>query len=432
MKWSVRPTGAWQHTLEIEVPAEDVEHRLDHAARGVQRRAVLPGFRRGHAPLDLVRQNFAERLEQELVEDFVPELTGEAIEAAHLSPVVPPLVRNLKFTPGQPLRFEAVVDVRPEIEARDYRGIPVRRETRPVKDAAVDEMLERLREESAVFADLTRPAERGDVLIVDSVRLDANGRRLPSSRAKNLRLELGAPDLLPELESGLMGAETNQERTIEVSYPADYRVPELAGTRARYLVRVRKIQEKKLRPLDDNFAREVFQLSSLDDLRSRVRANLEADERARVQREVERAITDELVRLNPVDLPERLVQWMLERVMREAVGDRPIQESLRSELEQRYRPGVERSLKREVLLESVARREKLEVGEAEVAAEIDRMAEAEPRHAARVRARYQSAERRRALQESLLERKALEWLIRAADIEEHVAGERQLVIPAAR
>src|SRR5206468_10691056 len=103
MKWSVRPTGAWQHTLEIEVPAEDVEHRLDHAARGVQRRAVLPGFRRGHGPLDLVRQNFADRLEQELVEDFVCELTGGAMEASIFIQVATSLVRCRTFYLSPPI-----------------------------------------------------------------------------------------------------------------------------------------------------------------------------------------------------------------------------------------------------------------------------------------------------------------------------------------
>jgi len=294
-------------------------------------------------------------------------------------------------------------------------------------------VLQRLREESAVFVDLARAAQRGDVVLADSVRLDANGRRLPSTRARNLRLDLGAPDLLPDLENGLLGAEAGQERTVEIAYPADYRVPELAGKRARYLVRVRKIQEKKLRDLDDNLAREVFQLQSLEELRSRVRLNLEGDERVRVQREVEGAITEELIRRNPFDLPERLVQWTLDRVLREAAGsDRPIHEPLKRELEQRYRPGVERSLKREVLLEAVARQEKLEASEEEVAAEIDRMAQADPRQAARVRVRYQSADRRRALQESLLERKALEWLMNVAEVQEEVVRESQLVIPATR
>jgi trigger factor len=238
--------------------------------------------------------------------------------------------------------------------------------------------------------------------------------------------------VVPDLENALLGAEAGQERTFEIRYPADYPAQELAGQSARYTVRIRKIQEKKLRDLDDTFAREVFRVESLEELRSRVRLSLEGEERVRIQREVEAAITDELIRRNPFDLPERLTGFMLERVIAEAVGERRVSDQLRTELEARYRPGVERSIKREVLLGAVARQESLEVGEEDVAREIERMTQADPRQAARVRARYQSEERRRALKESLLERKALDWLINAADLQETPAGESRLVVPAGR
>ena len=432
MNLNVRASGTWQHTLEIEVPTEEVESRLDQVAQSIRRRASLPGFRPGRVPIDLVRQHFAATVEQQFLEEFVPQVTGEAVDQARLTPAVPPLVRNLQFTPGQPMRFEAIVDVRPEVQAKEYRRIPVRRQVRPIDEPAVERVLASLRDDAAVFVDLDRAAERGDVLLVDSVRLDANGRRLPSTRAKGLRVELGAPDLLPDLENGLLGAQAGQERTLEVSYPADYRVAELAGKKARYQVRVRKIQEKKLRELDDTFAKDVFHLESLEELRSRVRLNLEGEERVREQRELEGSIAEELVRRNPFDLPERLTKWMLERVIREAVGERRVDDELRRELEERYRPGVERSLKREVLLESVARQEQLQVTDEEVGAEIERMAQAEPRQAARVRARYQASERREALRESLLERKALEWLINAAEVQEEVVREGSLIVPATR
>jgi FKBP-type peptidyl-prolyl cis-trans isomerase (trigger factor) len=160
--------------------------------------------------------------------------------------------------------------------------------------------------------------------------------------------------------------------------------------------------------------------------------SLEGEERVRIQREVEGAITDELIRRNPFDLPDRLTGFMLERVIHEAVGDRRVDEALRKELETRYRPGVERSLRREILLGAVARQEALEVGEEDVAREIERMTQADPRQAARVRARYQDAERRKALRESLFERKALDWLINAADMQETPAAESRLVVPAVR
>jgi trigger factor len=432
MNVSTRSTGSWQQTLEISVPVDEVERRLDEVARQLQRRASMPGFRRGRVPLEMVRQHFAERVEEEYLETFVPRITGEAIEQAQLAAIVPPLVRNLRFVPGQPLRFEVVVDVKPEVEAKGYRGLSARRTVRPVGDEAVKQALEELREQAAVFVDLDRPAERGDVVLLDSTRLDANGRRLPSTRVKNRRILLGAPDLLPDLENGLLGAVAGQERTFDVTYPSDYPVSDLAGKSARYVVRVRKIQEKKLRELDDNLARDVFQLESLEELRSRVRLNLEGEERVRMQREVEEAITEELLRRNPVDLPERWVQWMLDRVIADAVGAPEVPEALRKELEQRYRPGVERSLRRSVLLDAVARQEKLEATEEEVAEEITRMAQADPRQAARVRARYQSAERRESLKDSLRERRALDWIINAAEIQEEAVGASPIVVPAGR
>ena len=431
MNLQVRSSGPWQHTLDIEVPSDEVGRRLDEVARQIQRRASLPGFRKGKVPLDLVRQHFAETVEQEFLESFVPRVTGEAVDQARLNPVVPPLVRGLHFTPGQPLKFEALVDVRPEIEVRDYRGLPARRRIKPVDEAAVKRVLEGLQEESAVYVDIERPAERGDVVLLDSTRLDANGRRMPGSRLKGRRIPLGSPEVLPDLENALLGAAAGQERTFEIHYPADYPSAELAGTTQRYVVNVRKIQEKKLRELDDNLAREVFKLESLDELRSRIQLNLDGEERVRVQRELEAAVVTELIRRNAFELPERLVQWMLDRVIHEATEGRPVNETLHQELAQRYREGVERSLRRELLLAAVARQEKLEVADPEVGEEIGRMAQADPRQAARVRARYQAPDRRQALRESLLERKALDWLINAADVQDETA-DSPLIVPAAR
>jgi trigger factor len=431
MKLSTRSTGRWQHTLEIEVPAEEVERRLEEVARGIQQRASLPGFRRGRVPLEMVRVQFAESVEREFLETWLPRLTGEGLGESKLTPAVPPLLRNVRFNPGQPLQFEAVVDVRPEIEARDYRGLPIERRDEPVTDEAVDRVMAQLREESAVFVDLDRAAVRGDVVLLDSTRLDANGRRLNGTRAKGRRIELGAPGVPPELENALLDSQAGQERSADISYPADHPAPELAGKTMRYAIQVRKIQEKKLRELDDNFARDVFQLPSLSELRNRVRQNLEAEERGRRLRESEGAITEELLRRNAFELPERLIEHTLDRVIAEAAGGREMRDDLRAELAQRYRPGVERSLKREVLLDAVARQEKLSVSDDEVSAEIQRMADAEPRQAARLRARYQAAERREALRETLLERKALNWLIEVADVRQAGAAS-PLIVPATR
>ncbi len=418
MTHTVRETGQWQHTLTIEVPADQVEARLVTVSRRFQQQVAIPGFRKGKVPLDRVRLDYAAEIEREFLERFIPEVTHQALQDSKLAAVVPPSVQNLRFTPGQPLSFDAIVDVAPQVEIKEWKGYPLVRRVRVVEEAAIDAMLNQLLEESAVFVDVERAAGPGDVLLLDSQRLDANGRRLAGTRSKGARIQLGAPELLPDLEKGLAGAEAGQERTIAVTYPAEFRQEELAGQTVRYLVNIKKIQEKKLRTMDDTFAKDVFGLDSYATLRDRVKRNLEGEDGQRVRREVEAQAIDALVQRHPMDLSPRLVSYMLEQVVHEQSGGREVSEDLKKQLEEHYRPGVERSLKREILLIALAKQEKLDITAEEVGAQIMRLAESDPKNAARVRQHYASAARRKALAESMLEKKALDLIIEAAAVRE--------------
>lgn len=420
MTHTVRETGPAQYTLTVEVPTDRVEERMLQVARVFQRQVSMPGFRKGKVPLDQVRKEYAAEIEREFLDRFIPEVTHEALREASLVAVVPPSVPNLRFTPGEPLSFEVVVDTAPKVEVKDWKGFPLKRRIRPVEAAAVESMLGQLREESAVFEDVDRPAGDGDVVLLDSQRMDANGRRLAGTLSKGARILLGAPDLLPELQSGLLGAEAGQERTISVTYPADYRQAEVAGQTIRYVIKVKGIQQRRLRDLDDALAKEVFGLDTIAALRDRIKANLEGEDERRWRRDLEAQAIDELIKRHAVELSPRLVSYMLEQVVHEQTGGRSVSDDLRKQLEEHYRPGVERSLKREILLIAVAQQEKLEVSNEEIAQRILRLQESDPRNAARVRQHYASADRRRALAESLLEEKALHLVVEAAKLEDEI------------
>lgn len=420
MTHTVRETGPSQYTLTVEVPTDRVEERMLQVARVFQRQVSMPGFRKGKVPLEQVRKEYAAEIEREFLDRFIPEVTHEALREASLVAVVPPSVPNLRFTPGEPLSFEVVVDTAPKVEVKDWKGFPLKRRIRPVEEAAVESMLGQLREESAVFEDVDRPAGDGDVVLLDSQRMDANGRRLAGTLSKGARILLGAPDLLPELQSGLMGSEAGQERTVSVTYPADYRQAEVAGQTIRYVIKVKGVQQRRLRDLDDALAKDVFGLDTIAALRERIKANLEGEDERRWRRDLEAQAIDELIKRHPVELSPRLVSYMLEQVVHEQTGGRSVSDDLRKQLEEHYRPGVERSLKREILLIAVAQQEKLEVSNEEVAQRILRLQESDPRNAARVRQHYASADRRRALAESLLEEKALHLVVEAAKLEDEI------------
>lgn len=418
MTHTVQDNGNFTHTLNVSIPVEEVEAGLLEVTRALQRRVAMPGFRKGKVPIERVRAEFAANIEQEYLETFLPRATSRAIDEAGLNPVVPPTIDNLKFTPGQPVTFDAHIDVAPVVEVKEWKGIPVVRRARTIDDATVDSVIANLREDSAVFTDVSRPGQDGDVVLLDSQRLDANGRRLANTRSKGARVQLGAPDLLPELQAALLGSEAGQERTVTVNYPQDYGQKELAGREIRYVVSVRKIQQKNLREVDDTFAKDLFGLDSLQALKERVRRNIEAEDSGRVRREMEAIAIEELVRRHPFELSERLSGYMLDRVVREQTQGREVSAELHQQLQEHYKPGVERSLRREILLGSIARQEKLEVSDEDVAADIDRMCAAEPRQASRIRARYQSADRRDSLRETILERKALDAVLAAANIKD--------------
>jgi trigger factor len=208
-----------------------------------------------------------------------------------------------------------------------------------------------------------------------------------------------------------------------VRYPDDYRQRELAGQQVRYVVQVRAVQEKKLREADDTFAREIFGLETLALLRERVRRNLETEDAQRGRRELEAQAIDELVRRHPLDLSPRLVSYMLEQVVHEQTGSREVSEDLHKQLEEHYRPGVERSIRREILLGALAKQESIAVTADEVAEQIQRLAESDPKNAARVRQHYATVERRRALADSILERKAMDLVIGASQIKDEPVAE---------
>ena len=189
MTHTVTETGSWQHTISIEVPVAEVETRIEKVARQLQGRVSMPGFRKGKVPLARVRTDFAQQIEQEFVETVIREVSGVAIRESGLNPVVPPSVDNLRFTPGQPMTFDVLIDTAPTVDVADWKGIALVRRVQPVDEAAVTATVERLRDDTAVFVDLDRVAAPGDVVLLDLQRLDANGRRLANTRAKGRRIE---------------------------------------------------------------------------------------------------------------------------------------------------------------------------------------------------------------------------------------------------
>lgn len=429
MDVQVREDGPTRRVLELTVPPEEVGRHLDRVADEFQRRATLPGFRRGRVPRSLLEARYGGSLQEEALESAVEEAYEQALREKELTPVGSPRIEDVRYRPGDALRFRVVLEVRAPVEAKDYRGIALVRRVREVPEEEVASALERIREESAVRTAVDRAAEAGDVVAVDHVRIDEKGRTLKGTRVRDAELTLSEPGLLPEFREALIGARAGEGRTLQVRYPEDFSNPDLAGRSARFHLKVKKILEKKLRDLDDNLARELFQLGSLEELRSRIRLQLEGEERLRARRQLEEQLVEELLRRNTVPVPEGLVARLAEDALTRTVGETRIPDEERESLSGRFRQAMERRVAREWLLEAIARQEGIEVAEDELAEELSQIAQARGRAGAEFRA-LPAAQRRERVRDVLLERKIFDFLLGASEVKEEKAAESRLVVPA--
>jgi trigger factor len=418
MEVRVRKEGPTKRVLELSLTPKEVEHHLDRVANEYQRRASLPGFRKGRAPRSVLEAQFGSSLQEEAVENAVNEAYSKAIQDEGLIPLTPPHVEKVHYSKGEPLQFEATVEVRPAIEARDYREVVIKRKVRELDEAAIDRTLERIREESAQLIDQDRESQVGDIVVIDHVRVDKKGRTLKSSRVRDAALEIDSEALLPEFKEALTGARAGESRTVEVNYPEDFSNKDLAGSSARFHIKVKKVQEKKLRDLDDNLAKELFDLGSLDELRSRIRLQMEAEERLSSRRDMEENLIEQLLELNEIPIPETLATRLTEDAIRR-MGDPPpeMSEEERDEVHRRYRQSVERRIAREWLLDAIGTQESIEVPSEELAEEMKTLAQSKGKTGEDFRS-LSAEERQRRVHDALLERKIFDFLIDAAKVEE--------------
>ncbi len=405
--------------IEVEIPAGTVQSELDRAFAAVGRAARLRGFRPGKAPRPVLECVFGERVRQDVLERLIGESLKQALDTHRLAVVGTPDVEAEGLTPGQALRYAATIDVRPVIEVRDLSGLEAVRPTAVVSDAEVDEVLESLRQSVAQLRPIEGRTivEAGDVVTVDVTSRVDGGEPV---RREGVMLEAGAGSFPEALERLLVGQPLGARRAFDVTYPADHPRPALAGKRVHFDVEVKEIRLKELPPLDDDFARDHGRCETLAELRARIRADLEERAAQRAEEIARATVVDQLIARHPFEVPPSLVErrteaWLasLDVKLAADAAEREAQlERLRAEL----RPGAERDVRAELVLEAVAAHAGITVSEDDVAAEIAALAAREGRAPERVRAFYERPEARAALRARLVRERALAHVMRHATI----------------
>lgn len=308
MQVSVETTSGLERRMTITVPAarvdSEVNERINKAARTVR----MDGFRPGKVPVAVVKKRFGASIRQEALGDLIRDTFYEAVTQEKLNPAGFPTIESVKDEGGADVAFVATFEVYPEVALADFSAIKVERPVAEISDADVDKMIDTLRRQRASWTESTGAAQDGDRLDID-FEGTVDGAAFEGGSSKGFSLVLGSNRMIPGFESGLVGAKAGEERTLDVTFPADYQAENLKGKAAQFKVKVNKVETPVLPELDAAFIKSFgIKDGGLDKFRADVRKNMERELKQAIKNKVKGQVLEGLVNLHAVDVPKALVQ----------------------------------------------------------------------------------------------------------------------------
>jgi trigger factor len=381
----VSPTETSSSTrreIAVEIPVEEVNRETASLIQKYQKLARIPGFRRGHVPASIIRQRFAEDLKSDVVEALVPRYFRKEAGKQGLIPVSQPQVTDLHLKDNEPLRFKASFEVMPEIKVEGYKELRAEKPEVAVTDEEVEQSLNGVREQHATFTSLEgRALADGDYAQVSLDGKPKDGEDKPVHMDEVL-VEIAGKNTMPEFTANLRGASPGDERVFEVTYAADATEQRLAGKTFTYTVKVQSIKQKSLPDLDDQFATQLGEFKTLDEVRQRIREGMEAERKHAAEHEAKDKLVAELVKRSEFEVPEALVDRQidvrLERGLRALAAQGMKAEDIKKMDLNRLRVGQRdqalQEVKASLVLDKIAEEEKIEVSDEEIDREIDALA----------------------------------------------------------
>ena len=384
-----------RHALEISIPAAVVESETARVAADVQKRAKLPGFRPGKAPISLIRKQFAADIRQQVLENLIPQALQKQFEAENLNPVGTPDITDVHLHDGEPLRFKAEFEVVPAIELGEYRGIEVPYADPEVTDEDVAKRVEELRESKAEYINVDpRPLVDGDFAVASLETI--SGVVGEPFKQEEMVLEIGGADTFDAFTENLRGLSPSDEKEFEVAYPENYGAPRLAGKTVKFHATVRGLRKKELPELNDEFAQDLGDYRTIDELRDAVRKSILAQRQFEAQQAAKDKLVDALVDSHDFPVPEifvdRQIRTRVEQSLRAMSQDGVDLKSLKldwAKVKETQRDKAVREVKASLLLERIAEREANPVTRDEVDKEVERLARMQREPVAALRIKFE-------------------------------------------
>lgn len=373
--------------LTVEVPAESVEKAIQTVYRKMRKNINIPGFRKGKAPRQLIEKMYGKEVfYNDAIDEMLPKAYGDAVEECGEEIVSRPKIDIVQIESGKPFVFSAEVAVKPEVTLGEYKGIQVEKTPIEVLDAEIDAAVMKEREANARTITVEdRAVADGDIISLDFEGF-VDGVAFEGGKGENYELTIGSGTFIPGFEDQLIGAETDKDLEVNVTFPEDYNAKELAGKNALFKCRVNSVKVRELPEVDDEFAQEVSEFETLDEYKEDIRAKLLKDKEGEAKRIKEDAVIEKIIESAQMEIPDAMVDFQTEQLM-EDFAQRMQAQGLslqqyfqfsgmtEEQYREQMRPRALKNIQSRLVLEAVAKAENMEVTQEDVDAEMQRMAD---------------------------------------------------------
>lgn len=309
MKANVEEISSIKKKVSIEIPEDQVTQEVESFYKDVGKKAKIKGFRPGKVPRNILERYFKDYVKAEVIQKLIEETYPKALSETDLHPVSPPVIDPGEFEVGKPFQYSVVLEVKPEVKLEGYTGLKIEGKKEEVKDEEVEGRLKALQNLHANLKTISeaRPIQAGDYVIVD-YEASMGGKPLEGGKAIDFTVEVGSGQFIPAFEEKLIGLKPEEEKEIEVYFPEDYGYQKWAGKTISFHVKIKEIKEKILPPLDDEFAKDLGDYASFEELKAKLKGEIEKEKELGLERQLKDQVMDQLLEANPFEVPESLVE----------------------------------------------------------------------------------------------------------------------------
>lgn len=306
-----------KHELQFSVDAAAFNEAVEKAFKREGRKYSIPGFRKGKAPRHMIEKMYgADIFHYDAINDIFPEAYEAAVKETGIEPVDRPEVEVVSMSAEEGAVLKAVVTVKPEVKIGEYKGLEAVKTVKAVEDSAVDAEIDRMRERNARILTREGKAENGDITDIDFEGF-IDGTAFEGGKGEHFSLTLGSGQFIPGFEDQIVGHEAGEEFDVNVKFPEEYQAAELAGKDATFKVKLHEVKYKELPVADDEFAKDVSEYDTIDELKASIRKNMEESNEKQAELEVENALVDKVIETLEGDIPAVMIENRIDEMVRD-------------------------------------------------------------------------------------------------------------------